>query len=341
MEFVIFLSIVISFLLTLIILPKWIRKCNRVGLLWEDMNKYGHPRNVASSGGIIVVMAFILGVLFYIALRRFLFNDIDGMTLQIFALLSVILILAIVGLTDDLLGWKHGGLSVRLRIFLALAAAIPLVVINAGVDKINIPIYGLIDVGILYPLVLIPIGIVGATTTYNMLAGFNGLESGLGIIILSFLSFIAYATCNSWLALVGLCMVAALIVFYFYNKFPAKVFPGDILTYSIGALIAGMAILGNFEKIAVFVFILYIIETVLKSRGRLKKQSFGIAQKDGSLKMPYDKIYGLTHLSIFILSKFKRKVYEKDVVYLIYSFQIILCLLALFLFRNSIFLKVC
>ena len=64
-------------------------------------------------------------------------------------------------------------------------------------------------------------------------------------------------------------MVGALIGFYIYNKFPAKVFPGDILTYSVGALIAGMAILGNFEKIAVFVFIPYIIETILKSRGKL------------------------------------------------------------------------
>ena len=31
------------------------------------MNKYNHPKNVAASGGIIVVVAFILGVLTYIA----------------------------------------------------------------------------------------------------------------------------------------------------------------------------------------------------------------------------------------------------------------------------------
>ncbi len=341
MEIILFLSVLISFILTLIFLPGWIKKCKNVGLLWEDMNKAGHPRNVASSGGIVVITGFILGVVFYIAVRTFIFQDMDGITLKIFALLTVILILAIIGLTDDLLGWKHGGLSAGFRVFLAIVASIPLIVINAGVDKINFPIIGLIDIGLLYPLIFIPIGIAGAATTYNMLAGFNGLESGQGIIILSFLSFIAYVTCSPWLALVGLCMVGALIGFYFYNRYPAKVFPGDVLTYSIGALIAGMAILGNFEKIAVFVFILYIIETILKSRGKLKKQSFGIPQKDGSLKMPYDKIYGLTHLSIFILSKFKRKVYEKDVVYLIYAFQIILCLIALFIFKDSIFFKGC
>ena len=336
MEIVLLISILISFVLTAIFLPKWNKKCNKVGMLWEDMNKY-HKPGVASSGGIIVIMSFVLGVLFYVAIRQFLFKDVDGLSLDIFALLSVILILAVIGVADELLGWKHGGLSARFRIFMALAASIPLVVINAGTHVINLPFLGNVELGLIYPLILIPLGIAGASTTYNMLAGLNGLESGQGIIIISFLSFIAYITGSSWLSLIGLCMVASLIVFYYYNKCPARVFPGDILTYSIGALIACMAILGNFEKMAVFVFIPYILEVILKSRGRLKKQSFVIPQKDGSLEMPYNKIYGLTHLSLFILKKFKKKVYETDVVYLIFAFQIIICLLALLLFRNSLF----
>lgn len=337
MEIILFLSVLLSLCLTIIFLPKWIGKCREVGLLWEDMNKHNHPKNVSSSGGIVVVMAFTFGVLSYVAIRTFILKS-DQISLSIFSLLSVILILAIVGLADDLLGWKHGGLSAGFRIFLALIAAIPLIVINAGIHTMNFPLIGNVDLWLFYPLVLIPVGIAGATTTYNMLAGFNGLEAGMGIIILSFLSYVAYARDSSWLAIIGLCMVASLIGFYFYNKYPAKVFPGDILTYSVGALIAGMAILGNFEKIAVFIFIPYIIEVILKSRGKLKKQSFGIPESDGSLKLPYDKIYGLTHLSILIISKFKKKVYEKDVVYLIFAFQIIICLLALLIFKDSIFM---
>jgi UDP-N-acetylglucosamine--dolichyl-phosphate N-acetylglucosaminephosphotransferase len=337
MEIILLAAIFLSFIITLFALPKWIKKCKYVGLLWEDMNKFDHPRNVASSGGIIVVMTFILGVLFYIALKTFVLKT-DEVTLSIFALLSVISILAIVGLIDDLLGWKHGGLSVRFRIFLAIMASIPLVVINAGTSTMNFPFLGSVQLGLLYPLLLIPLGISGAAITYNFLAGFNGLEAGQGIIILSFLSFISYATGNSWLSLIGLIMVTSLIAFYFYNKFPAKVFPGDSLTWSIGALIAIMAILGNFEKIAVFLFSLYLIEMVLKLRGGLKKQSFAKPNEDGSLEMPYNKIYSMTHLSLFILKKFKRKVYEKDVIYLIFIFQIILCLLALIIFRGVLFL---
>jgi UDP-N-acetylglucosamine--dolichyl-phosphate N-acetylglucosaminephosphotransferase len=315
-------------------MPFWIRKAKGVGLVWEDMNKPGYPKNVAGSGGIIVVMAFVIGVLYYIAVRTFMIKDGNGISLEIFALLSVVLILTFVGIIDDLLGWRNKGLSVRTRIILAFAASIPLVVINAGSSIVDLPIFGVLNLGILYPLVIIPIGIAGATTTYNFLAGFNGLEAGQGVIILSFLSYVAYITGVHWLSLVGLIMVAALIAFLYYNWNPAKVFPGDSLTWTIGALIAGMAILGNFEKIAIFVFIPYILETILKLRGNLKKHSFAKPNKDGSLEMPFKKIYGLEHLSVYLLKKIKPsgKVYENDVVYSIYGFQIFVIILAIILF---------
>jgi len=278
----------------------------------------------------------MVGVLSYIAIQTFVFqsNEINS---EIFALLTMMAMLGIIGLTDDLLGWKKGGLSIKFRLFFTFLASISLIVINAGSNEMNVPFLGLVNLGLFYPFFIVPLGIIGATTTYNMLAGFNGLEAGQGIIILSFLSFVAYKTGSPWLSIIGLCMVATLIVFYFYNKVPAKVFPGDILTYSIGALVAGMAILGNFEKIALFVFMLYGFETVLKLRGNLKKQSFGIPNKDNSLEMPYQKIYGMTHFSLWILKKFKKKVYEKDVTRFIFGLQIFICLSALVIFRQGIF----
>src|SRR3989344_6561222 len=322
MEYLLLISVLISFIVTFIFLGLWIKKLTEIGFLWKDMNKYESKASVVSSGGLIVVLGFILGVLYYIAIRTFLIGNDINITLQIFSIIAVVLICAIIGFVDDFLGWERGGLPRTFRIFLTFIASIPLVVINAGSSSMNFPFFGQINIGILYPLIIVPIGVAGATTTYNFLAGFNGLEAGQGILILSFLSFVAYYTGSPWLALIGLIMVAALIAFYFYNKFPSKIFPGDVLTYSVGALIATMAILGNFEKIAVFVFIPYIIEVVLKLRGKLVKQSFGKPHKDNSLETPYDKIYGMTHLSLFILKKFKNKVYEKDVVYFIFLIQI-------------------
>jgi UDP-N-acetylglucosamine--dolichyl-phosphate N-acetylglucosaminephosphotransferase len=325
MDYLLLVSVLVSFLLTVIVLPKWIRTCRKIGLTWEDMNKHNHPKNVAASGGVVVVMAFVLGVLTYLALKTFLFGGtIRG--LEIFALLSVVLILGIVGLVDDLLGWKNGGLSTKIRLGLAFMSSIPLVVINAGTHFMDLPFYGFVDFGIFYALILIPLAIAGVGTTYNFLAGFNGLEAGQGILILGFLSFVSCATGSAWLSAVGLCMVASLIGFWIFNRFPAKVFPGDILTYVVGAMIAAMAILGNFEKIALVVFIPYLVEMVLKLRGGLKKHSFGKTTKDGYLRMPYDKIYGLEHLAIWALG---RGATEKRVTYLIHGVQLLFILLAL------------
>ena len=78
----------------------------------------------------------------------------------------------------------------------------------------------------------------------------------------------------------------------------------------------------------------YILEFFMKLRGGFEKYSFGKPNKDGSLEMPYEKIYGLEHLAIYLLKKLKpsKKVYEKDVVYLIHGFQVFLIILAFFMF---------
>ncbi|MDD5086275.1 MAG: glycosyl transferase family 4 [Candidatus Nanoarchaeia archaeon] len=325
----------ISFLVAFLLMPSWIKKAKSMGLLWEDMNK-SKAEKVAGSGGLIVILAFILGIMFYIFLKTFYFKSpVD--VVEIFALTTSILILAGIGVIDDLLGWHRGGLSKKFRLIMCIVASIPLVVINAGNSSVSLPFLDGTALGLIYPLLLIPLAVVGAATTFNFLAGFNGLESGQGIIILTALSFVAYFTGNTWLGLLGLCMVFSLIGFWIFNKFPAKVFPGDVLTYPVGGLIALMAILGNFEKVAVFFFAVYIAEVLLKLRGGLRKQSFGKPNKDGSLEMPYNKIYGMEHFAIWALKKMKKNVYEKDVVWFIWIIQIAVIILGFIIFRESIF----
>ena len=336
MEPLLFIPIIASFIITLVVLPKWIKKTREIGLVWEDMNKINKPK-VSGSGGLIVIMGFILGVLVYIFLKTFYFKT-EAYILEIFALSTSILILAGIGLVDDLLGWWRGGLSKKFRMFICLFAAVPLMVINAGNTGISIPFTDGTNLGIIYTLIIIPLGIMGASTTFNFLAGFNGLEASQGALIITALSFVAFFRGDSWLALIGLCFVAALLGFWFFNKFPARIFPGDVLTYPIGGMMAILAILGNFEKIAVFFFIPYITEVFLKSRGKLIKHSFGKPNKDDSLELPYDKIYGLEHFSILFLKKVKGKVFEKDVVYFINLIQLVVIALGFVIFREGIFL---
>jgi len=327
-------TVTVSFFVTLITLPHWIKQAHKYKLVGKDIQK-PDKADVAESGGIAVLLGTALGILSYVAINSFVFVSEEGNLVQIFALLSVLLISAIVGLMDDLLGWKKG-LSRKIRLLIILFAAVPLMVIGAGNFEIYLPLIGMVKLGLLYPLIIIPLGVVGATTTFNFLAGWNGLEARQGILILSALAIITYIAGNSWLSLIALVMVAALIAFYLFNRYPAKVFPGDVMTYSVGAMIATIAILGNVEKIAVLFMIPYIIEILLKIRGGLAKESFGKLNYDNSLEQPYEKIYSLTHLSIKILKKIKpsHKVYEKDVVNFINALQAVIIVLAFWITGN-------
>jgi len=256
---------------------------------------------------------------------------------KILALLSVILFVAGVGIFDDLFGWHKGGLRRRHRLILAALGAIPLMVINAGKSEVTVPFLGMIDLGLIFPLIVLPIGLIGATYSFNFLAGFNGLEAGQGILLLGGLSIVAFFTGSSWLSVIALCMIVSLFAFLFYNFFPAKVFPGDSITYATGALIAAISILGNFERIAVFFFIPYILETILKVRGKLVKHSFGKPKKDGSIELRYNKLYSLNHVSIWTMQKLGIKPTERKVVYSIWGFQLLVIIIGFIVFQKGIF----
>ena len=328
MEKILFLSFAISFFTTLLVIPYWIKRAKKANLLGIDMNKH-KKTEVAEMGGIIVILGFIFGVLYYIALRTFYFS-FDKTTLPILAAITTVLIITLVGVIDDLLGWKIG-LRQYQKPILTLIAALPIMVINVGHTEMLLPIIGLVDFGLVYPLIIIPIGIVGASNGFNMLAGYNGLESGMGVIILSTLGFVAWQNNLGWVSIIAFCMVFSLLAFLIYNKYPSKIFPGDSLTYSAGALIAIIAILGNMEKIALILFIPYFIEFILKARGKMQKESFAKPDEDDSLTLRYNKVYGLEHVMVLIWNKIRGKCFERDVVYSLYLIEIILAAVVLFI----------
>ncbi len=208
----------------------------------------------------------------------------------------------LIGLVDNLLGWKKG-LRQYQKLLLSFLIALPIMVVNAGTHIMSLPFVGAVDLGNFYALLIVPLAIVGASNGFNMLAGFNGLEAGLGIIQTTTLAFIAWNSGASAAAILSACTASSLLAFLYFNKYPAKVFPGDTLTYPVGAVLAVTAILGNIEKFAVILFIPYLLEFVLKARGRFQKESFGKLLPDGTLVNRYEKWYGLEHIAISCLKK--------------------------------------
>lgn len=151
----------------------------------------------------------------------------------------------------------------------------------------------------------------------------------MGTIILIGMGYACFYYQKIWLMMVCLIMVAALLGFLWFNKYPAKVFPGDSLTYAVGALCACIAIIANIEKLAIIFFAPYGVESLLKLRGKLKKESFAKIGANGCLNLPYSRIYGLEHLVIKIIGP---SATEKKVVYWLWIGEILVVVFGLYLF---------
>lgn len=292
------LIFLISFLITLMALPYLIRYLIRIKLIVKDQNKKDRPL-IPLSGGIAVIAGIFFGLISYIFIRTFIFND-QSLLLDLFAAITSLILLTFVGFVDDSIIKRDREASSGLRpwhkILMALGAATPLIVINAGTTVISVPFIGSVNFGIIYPLIIAPIIILFLANVTNILAGFNGLEAGLGLVYTGMLGLYAYVNGSYVAAVIAVTTFAALLAFLKFNWCPAKIFPGDSLTYLLGGVLACIAILGNLEKAVAIAAIPFFIEFILKARSGFRAQSFGY-WKDGTIHSQYGKeIYSLTHI---------------------------------------------
>jgi UDP-N-acetylglucosamine--dolichyl-phosphate N-acetylglucosaminephosphotransferase len=339
-------SAFISFISTYVLTEKFIRYFKSIGLVARDLQKPRKPI-LPTSGGVPVAFGILLGLLFYVGMETFLFGNLEEAVLLL-AISASILLVTFVGLFDDLknpLGKSNYEMRrIRKRFIkaksglpqtkwiLTLPAAIPLMVINAGESVLTLPLIGPINFGILYPLLLIPIGFVGASNAINLLAGFNGSEAGMGIVYLGSLAILSLIN-QSFISILFIVSIASLIAFLKFNWFPAKFLPGDTLTYLLGSIVASGVIVGNMEKAGIILLTPFIIEFLLKSRSRFKASCLGRLRRDGKLSPPYGKkIYSITH----VLMNLKR-ISEREVTISLILMEI---LIAIFLFVNTFYLQI-
>ena len=231
--------------------------------------------------------------------------------------------------------WQHA--------LVPVFAALPLMAVKVANPPISIPFFGpapveyilpvvgVISFGVIYSLLLVPIGVTGASNAANMLAGLNGLEAGLGAIIAATLLAISIMEGNIESAIIAAAMLGALIAFLRFNWFPAKVFGGDSLTLMIGASIATIVILGNMEKIGILLMSLYFVELVLKSRHNFQVDGFGIPTKEGFLRA-IPKSSSLTHL-VMKRGKFT----EKQVVGILLAMQVVVSVVVFAIYYFKLF----
>lgn len=270
-------ALVATFLST----PVLIRLCARAGIVGRDVNKPGQPE-IPEMGGLAIVAGFCAGILFALGMMSFLHLFPQVNMLLLLAVIATVLILSLIGVVDDLLGMRQW-----VKALLPLLAAVPLMAVRAGHSTVWIPFVGRVNLWIYYPLVLVPLGVTGAANAVNMLAGFNGLEVGMGIVAVGSLSVIAWQTGQVTALLLLVCGLGALLGMLYFNWYPARIFIGDVGTLSIGAILASACIIGNFEVAGVIVIVPYAVDFLFKAaHGFPSKGWWGELGDDGKLRCP-------------------------------------------------------
>jgi UDP-N-acetylglucosamine--dolichyl-phosphate N-acetylglucosaminephosphotransferase len=314
-----------SFLCTLVATSLVIPRLRDAAVVGEDVHKKGRPE-VPEMGGLVILIGFGGGVLLTLAMKSFFHLFVSANMLLLVAALSTILLAGLIGILDDLLGMSQWA-----KALLPVFAAFPLMAVRAGHTWVWIPFFGTVNWWIFYPLVLVPLGITVAANAVNMLAGFNGLEVGLGIVAMGSLSILAVVLEETTALIVLLSGLGALVVVIYYNWYPSRLLVGDVGTLSVGAIIATAVIVGNFETAGVVVMIPYAVEFLLKATHGFPSGGEGTAGRlgeDGRLHCPATGPVGLGQL----LMKLFGGLHERTLVLILMGIEAIFGILAIALY---------
>ena len=307
------------------------------GVVGEDSNKE-RPVMLASSGGLAVAFGIIVGVLVYAFGATFVFVPVTMALSTLLAVALSITLISFVGFLDDVNVKQHRvastgrkdirkGLKQWQKPLLTFVGALPLMAINAGVNSIEVPFVGLVHLGLLYPLVVIPLAVIFVSNAFNLLGGFDGLQPMTSLIASGglFLYCLFYGGYIG--TLLAALLFASILAFLPFNFFRSRILPGDSFTYAVGAGLVAVMVTGQAEAFGLIVFIPWIIEFFLHLRRRFHVNDLGIRQKDGTFRSPYgSRIYSLTHVVMNM-----KKATEQDVTFYISLFEAAFVVLAFLL----------
>jgi len=280
------------------------------GIVGRDVHKKDRPI-IPEMGG----LAILLGLAVSTLIGLVLFPYITKLLISFF---STMLIAGIVGAIDDL-----KPLNARVKPFLTTFACLPILLLRTYTPSIIFPLIGSTRLTKVYPL-LIPIVMAVTTNAVNMMDPFNGVMAGTSSIIT--LTLLASAIIfGSQDAIILCCMLlGALLAFFYYNRYPSRVFSGDVGSLSVGAALGAIAIMGRLEVVAVVAFMPQIMNAFygLSTIGRLYERREVnrpvTVLEDGRLMATSDPKAPLT-LARFVLARGPLHEYEAAMIFITLS----------------------
>ena len=257
------LAFIISLILVLIGMPKLIDYLKKISFNQTvseySLKEYKEKAKTPTMGGILFIVVPIIVTLF---LAKGVLAD-----LKMIVILLSFAGYGLIGFIDDyiiVIKRDNEGLRPKQKFIMQLLLAIIFFIIyrnNVSLD-ITIPIIKVVlPLSWLYSI-LVFFMFTGASNAVNLTDGMDGLAAGCSFI--SYIAFLIIALCMKeyQVAIFISSLLGALLGYLHYNVSPAKIFMGDTVTLSLGAVFAAIAMVLKQELLLIIIGGVFVWETL-------------------------------------------------------------------------------
>lgn len=308
-----------SFFATWWAVPYIISKSKKYGYMTIDQYKK-NKKKLPLMGGV----AMLIGVLLSLSLSVVL---LDPLSLgNLFILYFVVIVYGLYGLVDDIFKFKtrYDKIIATLVLTLPIASLIPDTVIHIFDYSINI--------GSFYSLLFVPVFVMFIANAINLHAGYNGLTTGLELILLVTIGIKTVMNSGVESLLFILPVIGVVAAFLPAVWYPARILPGNVGDFLVGSAIGAILIVNNLTWFGLFILIPHIINFLMDTYTillrRIPDVKFGKVAKDNTIIAPKTMKY--KSLKFLVVSWFRLT--EKQATLILYSFTGIFCLLGVLFF---------
>jgi len=233
--------------------------------------KVNRRANIPLLGGLAVALGFYAGIAVAVGTNGIAPAERDSLEGQ---LLGSLILLGL-GVVDD-----RRALSARSKLVIQLVAAAVAIAYGFRIDRLTDPVSRTsLVLPELVTWVVTLLWILGITNAMNLMDGLDGLATGLGLIIGTTLTWIAWQADQVVGVIAGIAFVGALLGFLPFNFPPARIFLGDTGALFIGFNLALLAISG-YRRLSVLTFLVPLLalavpllDTTLSIYRRIRKRA--------------------------------------------------------------------
>jgi len=223
-----------------------------------------HGTPIPRAGGIAICVTFILVLVPYVLISRFLGHNLGFGLYTTFAVLAPACLMFVLGLLDDL-----NPISPRVKFGVQIIAG--LLLYYGGVRIWFFPIVsGYHELHGVISIVLTVFWVLLISNAFNLIDGLDGLSAGSALFSTLVVFVVSLLNGNPFVSLVTVVLAGAILGFLRYNFNPATIFLGDSGSLFLGFMLSAVSLAGA-EKgttvvavaIPIVAFGLPLLDTVL------------------------------------------------------------------------------